>query len=183
VADDIEAACRAYLRKRGFIHGGDLRTLDDTFLAVHELRTAVADYGRDRTVGVDRGSVETDAAERYLLDLLAGVDEGHRPPVEDVPDSMTAARGLAYARAVEAYREDVATYLDDAPDPDARRVLERIRDHEKRHSALDGDVSPEEAEALVRACRALHRALTDDGDERSDALEDAREELDRLAGA
>lgn len=183
VATDIEETCRSYLRKRGFIHGGDLRTLDDTFLAVHELRTAVADYGRDRSVGVDHGSVGDDEAERYVVALLAGADDGDRPGVEEVPDSMTAARGLAYARAVEAYREDVATYLDDEPNPDARRVLERIRDHEKRHSALDGDVSPEEAESLVRACRALHRALTSSGQDAERALEDARDELDSLAGA
>lgn len=182
VADDVEESCRRYLRKRGFVHGGELRTLDDTFLAVQELRTAVADYGRDQSVGVDQGSVGDDA-ERYLLALLAGADEGDRPAVEEVPDSMTAARGLAYARAVEAYREDVATYLDDNPDPDARRVLERIRDHEKRHSALDGDVSPAEAEALVRACRALYRGLTSNGEEAERALADARDELDGLEAA
>ncbi len=183
VADDIGDACRNYLRKRGFIHGGELRTLDDPYLAVQELRTAVADYGRDQTVGVDHGSVGDDDAERYVLTLLAGADEGDRPSVDQVPESMTAARGLAYARAVEEYREDVATYLEDNPDPDARRVLERIRDHEKRHSALDGDVSPAEAEALVRACRALHRALTEEGEAAERALDDAREELDDLGAA
>jgi len=183
VADDVEKTCRSYLRKRGFIHGGELRTLDDTYLAVQELRTAVADYGRDRAVGVDHGTVGNDAAEHYVLSLLAGAAEGDRPPVDEVPESMTAARGLAYARAVEEYREDVATYLEDNPDPEARRVLERIRDHEKRHSALDGDVSPEEAEALVRACRALHRALTEDGEAAERALEDARAELDDLGAA
>ena len=183
VAGEIGDSCRRYLRKRGFINGGELRTLDDTFLAVHELRTAVADLDRDRAVGVDRGDVAEDEVERYVLSLLVGADEGDRPAPEEVPAPMTAARGLAYARAVEAYREDVATYLEEHQNADARRVLERIRDHEKRHSALDGDVTPEEAEALVRACRALHRALAEDGLAAERALAEAREELETLAAA
>ena len=183
VGDDIQDACRQYLRKRGFINGGELRTLDDTFLAAQELRAAIADYGRDRTVGVDRGPVSDEATERYLLRLLAGAAEGDRPAPADVPDAMTAARGLAYARAVEAYREDVSTYLHDNQDPEAKRVLDRIRDHEKRQSALDGDVSPETAETLVRACRALHRRLTTEDESATEALAAAREELVQLDGA
>ncbi|AEN05438.1 TFIIB-type zinc ribbon-containing protein [Halolamina sp.] len=183
VADEIQDACRQYLRKRGFINGGELRTLDDTFLAAQELRAAIADYGRDWRVGVDRGSFANEATEGYLLGLLAGAAEGERPASEAVPDSMTAARGLAYARAVKAYREDVSTYLDDNHDTEARRVLDRIRDHEKRQSALDGDVSAETAETLVRACRALHRRLTAEGEAAERALAEAREELERLDAA
>lgn len=184
-AQDIEQACLRYLRKRGFINGGELRTLDDTFLAAQELRTAIADYGRDRAVGVDRGRVGDEATERYVLALLSGAAEGERPSPEEVPKGMTAARGLAYARAVESYREDVSTYLDDEPDADARRVLDRIRDHEKRHNALDGDVPPEDAEALVEACRLLHDYLTgeDDGEATEPALEAAREALAALTTA
>ena len=179
VADDVERDCRAYLRKRGFIHAGELRPLDDTFLAVQELRAAVADYGRDNRVGIERGDRGDGDAERYLLRLLGGADEGDRPAPENVPESLTAARGLACATAVEAYREDVATYLDDKQDSAARRVLERIRDQEKRLSALDGNVAPTEAERLVDACRDLHEYLTGEGDpERS--LAAATERLDRL---
>ena len=177
VVDDVESACRAYLRKRGFIRGGDLLPLDDRFLVASELRAAIADYGRDERVGVDRGSFGGEDAERYLLRLLRGADEGERPTPEDVPDSLTAARGLAYASAAEAYREDVATYLDDEPDADARRVLGRIRDQQKRLDALDGDVAPETAERLVDACRGLARYLNGD----DDALAEAERQLDTLA--
>ena len=175
IGADLERDCRAYLRKRGFIHAGELRTLDDAFLAVHELLTAVADYRRDRRVGVDYGADE-DAVEAYLLSLLAGADRGERPEPGSVPAPMTAARGLAYATAVDDYREEVATYLDDEPDPATRRVLGRIRDRAKRISALDGDVAPGEVEPLVRACRDLHGYLA--GDEA--ALATATNRLDRL---
>lgn len=177
VAEDVESACRAYLRKRGFIRGGDLLPLDDRFLVASELRAAIADYGRDERVGVDRGDFGSEDAERYLLTLLGGADGGERPEPDAVPDSLTAARGLGYAGAVEAYREDVATYLDDEPDAEGQRVLERIRDQQKRLDALDGDVAPETAESLVDACRALERYLNGD----ADALAEARRQLDALA--
>ncbi|MFB6221501.1 MAG: TFIIB-type zinc ribbon-containing protein [Halolamina sp.] len=182
VAADVEAECRAYLRKRGFIHAGDLQPLDDTFLAVQELRAAIGDYSRDNRVGVERSDRDDDDVERYLLRLLTGADDGDRPEPDEVPDSLTAARGLACATAVEAYREDVAAYLDDNPDPEARRVVERIRDHEKRVSALDGDVPPEDAERLVDACRDLYRYLSgaDSPESAETALASAADRLDRL---
>ena len=176
VADDVESDCRAYVRKRGFLRGGDLLPLDDTYLAVRELRTAIADYSRDERVGVERGGYDREDAERYLLDLLQGAADGERPAPDEVPDSLAPARGLAYATAVETYREDVGDYLDDNPDTEARRVLERIREQEKRLSALDGDLPPATVESLVRACRDLHRYL--DGDE--GALATARQRLDDL---
>jgi len=156
------------------------RSLDDTFLAAQELRAAIADERRDQRVGADRSDRDDDAVERYLLSLLAGADEGERPAPDEVADSLSEARGLACATAVEAYREDVSTYLEDDPDPDGRRVLDRIRDHEKRLSALDGDVPPTEAERLVAACNDLHRYLTEDGTNPSVALESANERLERF---
>lgn len=177
VAEDVEADCRAYLRKRGFIRGGELLPLDDTFLTVQELRAALADYRRAERVGGDRSIADRDAVEGYLLDLLRGADSGERPAPGDVPDAFAPARGLAYATAIEAYRDDVATYLDDAPDEDARRLLGRIRDQEKRLSALGGDLPPETVESLVRACRDLARYL--DGEE--GALATARQRLDDLS--
>ncbi|KPN32116.1 hypothetical protein SY89_02876 [Halolamina pelagica] len=176
VAEDVEADCRAYLRKRGFIRGGELLPLDDTFLTIQELRAALADYRRAERVGGDRSIDDRDAVEGYLLDLLRGADSGERPAPGDVPDAFAPARGLAYATAIEAYRDDVATYLDDAPDEDARRLLGRIRDQEKRLSALGGDLPPETVESLVRACRDLARYL--DGEE--GALATARQRLDDL---
>ena len=176
VADDVEEDCRAYLRKRGFIRGGELQPLDDTFLAVQELRAAIADYSRDERAGTERGQHDRDDAQRYLLDLLQSADDGERPAPADVPETLAPARGLAYATAIEAYRDDVATYLDDHPDEDARRLLGRIRDQEKRLSALGGDMPPEAVETLVRACRDLGSYLN--GEE--GALATARQRLDEL---
>lgn len=185
VADDVEDDCRTYLRKRGFIHAGALQPLDDTFLAVQELRAAIADYGRDNRVGLASGGHGEDDAERYLLGLLAGADVGERTEPDEVPGSLTAARGLACAAAIATYRDELATYLEDNPDPDARRVLERIRDHEKRLSALGGDVAPADAERLVAACRDLYRYVTqtaaaDSADGAEAALASAADRLDRL---
>ena len=176
VAEDVESDCRAYLRKRGFIRGGELLALDDTFLAIQELRAALSDYRRAERVGGQRGVPDRDAAEEYLLALLRGADNGARPEPSDVPEAFTAARGLAYASAIEAYRDDVATYLDDNPDEAGRRLLGRIRDQEKRLGALEGDLPPETVESLVRACRDLARYLN--GEE--GALVTARQRLDEL---
>lgn len=175
-ASDLERDCRTYLRRRGFVNAGELRPLDDQFLAVHELLTAVTDYTRDRRVGVDYGAAGDDAVEGYLISLVAGADAGERPAPDEVPDPMTAARGLAYATAIDAYRDEVATYLDDNPDEQGRRLLGRIRDQTKRVDALDGDVSPSEVERLVRACRDLQSYLS--GDE--PALTTATARLDHL---
>ncbi|MFW5934587.1 MAG: DUF7117 family protein [Halolamina sp.] len=183
VAGDVATDCRAYLRKRGFVRSGDLLALDDQYLAVGELRTAIADYDRDRRVGVDRGHLGDENAERYLLELLNGADAGERPAPNRVPDSLAPARGLAAARAVEAYREDVSAYLDDEPDHAAKRLLERIRDQEKRVQALDGDVAPEVAELLIEACRALERYLNGDEEPgRAEALATVERHLDDLDG-
>lgn len=176
VAEAVEEDCRAYLRKRGFISGGNLLALDDTYLAVGELRTAIADYSRDRRLGIERSEFDDEDAERYLLSLIRGAEDGERPAPEDVPDAFTPARGLAYATAVEQYRDDVSTYLEDEPDREGKRILEQIRDQEKRLQALDGEVSPQTAESLVEACRALERYLN--GEER--ALVEAEQYLDTL---
>ena len=161
-------ACREYCRSRGFVAGGDLLDLDDTYLAAQELRRAAVFLGDAMRVGED----ET----RYLLALLNGADRGERPEPADVPESMRAARGLAYAAAVRAYRSDVRAYCDGDPPEPERGLLERLRDHAKRVRALDGDVSPEDGERLVLAARAVGDAIR--GDET--AIEEARAHLDRL---
>jgi len=138
---------RAYLRRRGFISGGELRPLDDTYLAARELLIVADEYGRARDPGDD--------ARLYFLELLRGADAGERPAPGDVPASMAAARGLAVATAVGAYRGELTTYLDDrdGAEPDARTALGRLRDRIRRIEALDGDVDPADAERLVRAAR------------------------------
>ncbi|QWC20612.1 hypothetical protein [Halorubrum sp. 2020YC2] len=183
--DDLQSDLREYCRKRGFIDGGRLLSLDDTYLAARELLEAVDCFERLRD--------PTDADREYLLGLLAGADEGERPPAGEVPNALREARGMAAVRAVEAYRSDALDFLDEleadaGPDsngerdagPDsngerddgapavavggenpaariapARDAFERLRDRVTRVDALGGDVSPAAADALVEAVGAL----------------------------
>ncbi|QLH79067.1 TFIIB-type zinc ribbon-containing protein [Halosimplex rubrum] len=170
LADVAEAAaerCREYVRQCGFVSGGELRPLDDTYLAAVELRLAGEEVARAMRLSDDE--------EYYFLELLRGADEGERPPADEVPESMRAVRGLAYARAVDAYRSDLRRYLDDHPDATVRSLLTTLRDHQKRIEALDGDVSPRTAGELVYVVRAVGRALAD-GDET--ALAEAQNRLE-----
>ncbi|MDZ5811490.1 hypothetical protein U4E84_09050 [Halorubrum sp. AD140] len=121
--DDLKSDLREYARRRGFIRGGELLPLDATYLAARELLEAVDCYDRLRD--------PTDAEREYLLDLLAGADDGDRPATERVPDRLREARGMAAVRAVDEYRSDLLAFLDeladwtdqgpgvDAPDTDA----------------------------------------------------------------
>jgi hypothetical protein len=90
---------------------------------------------------------------------------------------MSAARGLAYANAVRDYRRDVVTWLDDHPDPEARRTLGALVDHVKRSRALGGDVPLSTSDSLVNAARELSVYLVE-ADE--DSLVSARNRLSRL---
>jgi uncharacterized Zn finger protein (UPF0148 family) len=169
LAGDAADRCRSFTRGYGFIDGGDLQPLDDTYLAAQELLYV----GRE----LDRRMTVEEAADRYLTALLRA-DEGERPDPAAVPADLRAMRGLAYATAVGAYRSDLRTYLGEHPDPPAERVNGRLGDHQKRIEALDGDVPPRDAEALVAAARDLGRYLVD-GDEA--ALAEADSRLDDLA--
>jgi uncharacterized Zn finger protein (UPF0148 family) len=162
-------ACREYCQSRGFVAGGDLLDLDDTYLAAQELRrAAVLLAGRMRV---------SDDQERYVLALLNGAPDGERPAPEDVPGELRAARALGYAAAVDAYRSDVRSFCDDdVPEPE-RGLLERLREHVRRVKALDGDVPAEDSERLLLAARAIADSLR--GDET--AVEQARAHLDALA--
>ncbi|AGN02471.1 hypothetical protein L593_12660 [Salinarchaeum sp. Harcht-Bsk1] len=168
-------ACREYVRQRGFVSGGDLLPIDDTYLAAREL-AGVADTVR-------RAHSLTDDEEWYFLELLRGADAGERPDPEDVPESMWPVRGLAYANAVRDYRRDVRQWLDatdDVPGPAyAGEVLGTIEDHVRRMRALQGDVPPKQAEGLVVAARGLGSYLRA---EDADGLALARETLDGLEG-
>jgi hypothetical protein len=168
-ADDLKRELRRYRHKRGFVRGGELLPLDGTFLAATELLHAVDVVARAREV--------TDDEEFYLLDLLRGADAGERPDVESVPESMRAARGLAIAEAVDDYRRETLGWLDDNPDPSARRALGTVSDLVKRTRAIEGDVPLATAEALVAATRDVSAYLRE-GDE--DALATARDRLSRL---
>lgn len=156
-AERAASDCRAYVRRRGFVSGGDLLALDDTYLAAREL-TGVGETLR-RALSWD------DATELYFLSLLRGAADGDRPAAGDVPADLRGPRGLAAADAVEAYRRDLAAWLDEHPDPAARETLSELSVHERRIRALDGAVPPAEADRLVAAARDVGRYLgADDGD-------------------
>jgi len=169
VAEEAEASCREYVRKSGFVHGGNLQPLDDTYLAAAELRAVAAEISRAMRV--------SDEEEYYFLTLLRGADQGERPDFADVPDSLRGPRGLAYAQSVDAYRADVRRYLDQTPDELARRLLGTLGEHQKRVEALDGDVAPRSVEHLVRVARDIGRAFIEDDES---ALAEAQGRLDGL---
>lgn len=172
VADAAVETCRPHLRSAGFLHAGDLLDLADDHLAARELLHVADVFGRSFDPGDDE--------EYYFLALLRGADQGERPAPEAVPSSLRAARGLAYADAVDDYRSELRTWAEDEAvlDRPAREVLSLLREHVKRVQSLQGDVPPRDAETLVAAARALATALRED-DEGS--LATARERLARLA--
>ncbi|NKE37070.1 TFIIB-type zinc ribbon-containing protein [Natronococcus sp. JC468] len=160
---------KAYVRRRGFINAGNLRELDDDYLAAIEL-LHVADV-------VGRATDLEDREELYFLSLLRGADEGERPPAEDVPPSLRGARGLAYANAVREYRRDVRDWSESRELTGAERgALETLGEHVKRVRMLDGDVEAHTAERLVEATRDLANGLR--GDELAFAR--AQERLEEL---
>jgi len=169
VAETAAERCREYVRQCGFVSGGQLHPLDDTYLAAVELRLAGEEVARAMRL--------TDDEEYYFLELLRGADAGERPPADEVPSSMRTVRGLAYARAVDAYRSDLRRYLDEHPDDTVRSLLTTLRDHQKRIEALDGDVSPRTAGELAYVVRAIGRAVADDDET---ALAEAQRRLDEF---
>lgn len=147
-ADPAGEAALEYIRRRGFIDAGELEPLDGTYVGAHEVRHVAGELGRSLSV--------TDEESSYFGALLAGATEGERPPPEDVPQSLYAARGLAAAAAVRAYREDLRTWIDrDETVPEAASLVETLGDHVRRVRALDGEVEPAAADRLVRAGRTL----------------------------
>ncbi|WP_178917490.1 TFIIB-type zinc ribbon-containing protein [Natronomonas gomsonensis] len=161
--------CREFTGGYGFIQSGVLQPLDDTYLAAMELRHVAGELTRRMD--------STDDEERYFTTLLRA-DDDERPAIEEVPDSLRAMRGLAYANAVKEYRSDLRRYLEEHPDPAVGNILERLGDHTKRIRALDGDVSPRAVESLVESARDIGRYLSS-GEE--SALATAESRLDELA--
>lgn len=168
LAERAEELSGEFVRGYGFIDAGDLRTLDDTYLAAMELRAVAGELGRRLDVADDE--------RRYFFELLRA-DEGSRPPPSAVPRSLRAPRGLAYANAVREYRSDLRRFLEEHPDPAVDGDLERLSAHVRRIRALDGDVEPRGAERLVSAAREIGDYLSD-GEE--GALARARDRLDTL---
>jgi len=169
VVDDLKERLRGYTRKRGFINGGELQPLDDRYLAARELLHA-SDLAA-------RSHGPSEAEELYVLELLGGAESGEWPPETDFPNSLSAARGLAVADAVAAYRRDLRTWLDDHPDPEAANTLGSLRDQLKRAEALQGEIPVDTADELVAAAREIGDSLRSDD---ADALASARDRLKRL---
>ena len=161
-------AAATFVRKHGFIRGGELEPLTEQFVTATELRHAGLELSRSLRI--------SDSEEQYLLAILAGAENGERPPADAVPDSMEAVRGLASTSAVEDYQRDLRRYLAEHPDENARQILGRVADHRTRIEALDGDVAPETADTLIGAVRAVGQYLIDEGT----TLEAARRCLDEL---
>ncbi|ADD05862.1 uncharacterized protein Nmag_2299 [Natrialba magadii ATCC 43099] len=180
LADRARDRCREYVRQRGFVNAGDLRDLDDTYLAAIELRHVADVVTRE----LEYGASLDDRDELYFLSLLRDADTGERPPVDDVPPGLQAARGLAMANAVQEYRRDVRTWLEEGETgrtqeelaKSERQVLESLGEHVKRIRLLDGDIEPETADRLVEATRDLADGLR--GDEV--VLGRAQDRLERL---
>lgn len=153
-ADPAAEAAMAYLRARGFIDAGELEPLDETYIAAHELRHAASILGRRLEI--------SDEEEYYFTRLLDGADAGERPPAEEVPETLRAARGLATAAAVRAYREDLRTWLDDRDVVDAvNELVSTLGTHVRRVRALDGEVSPADADRIAAAADAVGGYLRD----------------------
>lgn len=180
LAKEAGALCREYVRRRGFVSGGDLRDLDDTYLAAAELRHVAGVFERRRR--------PTEATSLYFLDLIETADGGERPGPDRVPSQLNEPRGLAYASAVREYRRDVRVWASESSSSadhpavespfsaDERATLESLDDHAKRIQLLDGDVEPETAETLLVAAREAADGIRGE----TAALERARDAIDRL---
>ncbi|QGX96269.1 hypothetical protein EI982_16530 [Haloplanus rallus] len=166
VVDDCKRDLRTYVRRRGFVDGGQLRPLDETLVAAAELLQVVDAFDRLRS--------PTDADHAYVLALLRDADGGGRPGPSAVTDALAPARGLGDANAADAYRDDLLAWLDEHPDSEARRALGTLRERIKRIEALQGDVSPSDAESLVTAAREIGTYLREDDET---ALAAARDRL------
>lgn len=156
LAGDAAEVAREYVRRRGFIHAGELRPLDWTFVAATELVHVATAYAQSMRHDADE--------ELYFLELLRSADTGEPREPDDVPASLRGAYGLAIASAVEDYQRDLRTVLADAEsvDSEASGLAGRIRDHRKRIEALEGDVEPKDAHRLLRAMRDLGQAIAED---------------------
>ena len=173
LAERARDVAREYVRKRGFVRGGELREVDEQYLAAVEL-LHVADV-------VARARQLDEREELYFLALLRDADDGERPDPEEVPETLRPARGFACADAVYEFRRDVRTWTEGKElTPTERTTIETLSDHVKRIRMLDGDVPIESAERLVAAARDLAIGL-EDGDD--DAVVRAGDRLDSLEGS
>ncbi|MFW6384560.1 MAG: DUF7117 family protein [Halodesulfurarchaeum sp.] len=175
-AEEAGNAARAYLRRRGFIHAGELRPLDDVYVAVEELKHVASTIGH--RISVD------DSERSYFIELLNGAPSGRRPDPGAVPDSLRTGRGLGAASAVRTYRDELRSLAEsrEVDDP-VRALLDRLDGNARRIRAMDGDVDPADADRLVTAARAIGAALGDEPDGTLTAAESALDALETSTGS
>ncbi len=174
--DALRDDLREYCRRRGFIDAGRLTALDETYLAARELLEAIDCFDRLRD--------PVDADREYVLALLSGADDGKRPPADRVPRALREARGMAAVRAVEAYRADTLSFLEEvesltgAADGGGRTTTDD--DGSERVITVTGDAPAARGaparDALERLRERAKRADALDGDvsaATADALVDA----------
>jgi len=166
VAADAEDAALEYVSARGFVQAGELQPLDDRMVAASQLRHVAAHLRR--SIRNPEESVEA-----HFLALLSGAPDGERP--EDVPEPLWGPHGLALADIVDRYRGEATEWLEDRGRP-AVPALDTLRDEVRRIEALEGEVPPAEANALLTAAREVGTYLRADDET---ALARATE---RLAG-
>lgn len=170
VAALAEDAGREYVRKRGFIKGGELQPLDDTYLMAQELRH-VADV-MSRTFEI------TDDEELYFFSLLREAGDGERLATADVPQSMHEVRGLADAESLHDYHQEMGDWVREHDvSREGRNTLEMLGEHVRRARALEGDLDIDTVDALVAAACDLSRYLREDDE---NALASARETLRQI---
>ena len=169
VSDELKTRLRSYIRKRGFISGGELQPLDSRYLAASELLHVTDLVARRRR--------PTEAEQLFVFALIEAAERGEWPPDDKIPHSLVSARGLGIAGALEAYRSELRTWLEEHPDPDVRSTLGSLRSQCKRAEALQGDIPPGTATGVVSAARGIGQYLRTDDEA---ALSAARDRLNRL---
>lgn len=151
LADGV-SVCREYVRQRGFISAGELRTLDEAYVAALELRHVGGLVSTRRSL--------TDEERYYVLSLLRDADEGTRPEASIVPAPLRAGRGLAVSRAVTDYRLDVVEWASGRSiAASTSTAIESLGDYATRLDQLEGEVDPETADALLSITRSLGEAV------------------------
>ena len=168
---DAVSVCREYVRQRGFIAAGDLRELDEQYVAALEIRHVGGLVSTQRSLADDE--------RYYVLSLLRDADEGTRPEASIVPTTLRAGRGLAVSRAVTDYRRDVVEWASgrSIASPTGT-AIETLGDYATRLDQLEGDVDPETADTLLSIARSLGAAVRRGDDA---AAADVPDRLDALS--
>ena len=172
--DELQSDLREYCRKRGFIDGGRLASLDTTYLAARELLEAVDCFERLRD--------PIDADREYLLALLAGADDGERPPTDEVPTALREARGMAAVRAAEAYRSDALDVLDELDFLDEPEAGDEPEADDEPEAGDEPEADDEQGgtEHLDAAGNDGSPTVTVDGDDPGSRVAPARDAFERL---